>query len=99
MKTNCFILKWDQMPEKIQSQVMQWHGLRDCLIPITSNSEFTVEDYRKGMEAIDNLHRNSTYFRGTLEEFIDDYRLDFDVWFINQKFDLEGVDKILIDLF
>ena len=35
---------------------------------------------------------------GGLQKFIKEYDLDFLVWLIKQNFDLENVDKILINI-
>lgn len=40
--------------------------------------------------------KNNNY-KGTLEEFIKDYGLEMDVWFINCGYDFTGVKMIIID--
>ncbi len=42
-------------------------------------------------------HQCESAFVGTLEQFITDYGLSFDVWIMNQGFNLD-VTKILIDI-
>ena len=40
---------------------------------------------------------NDNNYKGTLEEFINDYGLQLDVWFINSGYDFTGITQIIID--
>jgi hypothetical protein len=100
MKTTCFIIKFTKLPDHVKEVVKSWCGFHnDCLIP--SRTEFEAEDYAEGMAAIEDYHKDqvdTNNYKGTLEKFIKDYGLEFDVWMIEQKFNLKGVKRILIDI-
>jgi hypothetical protein len=40
---------------------------------------------------------NNNNYKGTLEEFIEEYGLKVEVWFINCGYDFTGVKEIIID--
>lgn len=99
-KRTFLILNWLEMPDNIKDIVSEWNGFsNDSLIKLLS--EFSIEDFKNGMKCIeeymeDQIENNG--FVGNLEKFIKEYGLEFEVWFIEQKFDLKGVDDILINI-
>lgn len=105
-KKNCLILKWTSLPPDIKERVKGWVGFHNnCLIPV--RSEFSVKEYGKGMAAVEAYYEdqkatNGSFSKyvpcGTLEGFIKAYGLYFDVWFVQQNFDLEGIDRILVEV-
>lgn len=94
----CLIVEWVDFPRNIKDIVADWHGFHnDCIVPL--RSDFTAKDFREGMKCIENYWKDQSDnndFKGTLQEFIKEYGLDFEIWFIKQKFDLTDVDEILI---
>jgi hypothetical protein len=99
-KANCLILEYIKLPKSIMNVISEWCGFHnDCLLKVST--EFTVSAYKEGMKAIKDYWKDqvkTNNYKGTLEKFIKDYGLEFDVWFIEQKFDITGVDEILIDI-
>lgn len=60
------------------------------------------EDYGKSfsqehLEQYWKDQTNKNNYKGTLDEFIKDYGLEMDVWFINCGYDFTGIKRILID--
>ena len=49
----------------------------------------SVEEYWKEQQ-------ESNGFKGDLKAFIKEYGFEFDVWFIEQNFDLKGVQDIAV---
>jgi hypothetical protein len=95
-KKTCLILEWIKLPTSIKDKIKNWHNFHnDCII--TLNSEFSAKDLCKGMTAIEEYWRDQNY-DGTLQAFIKKYNLDFEVWIIEQNFDLSDIDEILIDI-
>jgi len=56
-----------------------------------------IEEYYKDQKET-NYNFSKYVPCGTMEGFIKNYGLDFDIWFIKQNFDLEGVDRILVEV-
>lgn len=101
-KLTCLIVKYTDLPKNIQHILEQQ---RECLSNgtfIEHYSEFPIKELTKGMECIseyyqDQCNLDGPYkFEGSLDHFITKYGLEFEIWLINQHFDLTGIDKILI---
>lgn len=102
-----FIIEWSSLPKEQKDFV--YENLTDRFengVFIEWPTEFTpyneesfqdtltmkeIENYWNGQSKINN-------YKGTLDEFIEDYGLKFEVWIIEQKFDLTGIKKILIKI-
>ena len=99
-KKTFLVLEYGSLPKKMKLIIKEWCGFHnDCHLPL--RSEFDLADFRKGMSEIDNYRTEqiaSGNFKGTLKQFIKEYGLDFEVWFIEQNFDLEGVDEVAVEV-
>lgn len=99
-KKTVVFLKYTSLPQEFKEQIREWCGFsNDCILPL--RSELTTKNIRAGMISIydywvDQTHTNN--YKGTLDDFVVDYGLKFEVWLIEQDFDLENVDKICIDI-
>lgn len=100
MKTTCFIVEYTSLSKPLRERISDWCGFHnDCLLPM--RSEFMAEDLCRGMAAVEEYWKDQQeagLFQGDLAAFIKSYGLEFDVWLIEQKFDLEGVEKILVNV-
>jgi hypothetical protein len=95
-KKRVLFVSYADLPKPIKESVREWIGFsNDCVLPLSS--EFDVEAYREGMKAVED-YKSDQKFKGTTEEFIKAYGLEFDVWFIGQNFDLTDVDLILVNV-
>ena len=99
-KKTMLLIEFIEMPKPIMEVVRGWCGFgNDCIVPL--RSEFNVKSFAKGMVEIESYweqQKKTNSYEGTLEQFIKDYGLAFEVWFIEQKFDLTGVDKIAVNV-
>lgn len=99
---NCLILAYTELPQHIQDIIRKFNGFnRDCLLRISKYSELSVKDYIKGMVSIEEYYidqKQTNNFTGTLENFIDEYRLEIDKWIIEKKFNLTNIDEILVEI-
>jgi hypothetical protein len=105
MKKVCLIIEWIKLPQNLKDLIKKRyeHFYRD--IYLKHRSEFCARtDYIQGMKCIEDYYTDQTSsdmedkyrFKGTIEEFIVSYGLEFDVWIIEQNFDFVGVEEILI---
>ena len=94
------IIDWSELPRDIRDTVSEWQGFHnDCFLPC--RSEFEPKDYKKGLSAINEYYTDqmtTNGFNGSLDDFVKDYRLEFDMWIIKQGFDFDKVDMILIEV-
>ena len=101
-RKHCLILKWTQLPDPMKKLVRSWHGFHnDCLLSHSIRSEFSAKELRQGIKALEDYRQEQidiNNFQGSLEEFIKKYRLEFDHWIIQQAFNLEDIDEILVDV-
>lgn len=104
-----FIVDWLSLPQEQQDYVtnmldgrmkngalLEWHTeLGPC------GSEKSFKDTLT-MEQIESYHKDQSEtngFIGDLDDFIDEYGLKFEIWMIEQNFDIEGIKKIYIDVY
>lgn len=98
-RKTCLFLEWVDMPKKIQDKVADWHQFGNDII-LKMSSEFEPCDL-KDMTAIEEYWQDQSKtngFEGDLKKFIKEYGLEFEMWVVEQKFDLEGIDKILVEV-
>ncbi len=98
MRTLCFIIKRKTLPKDIQDEVHEWERFNNNGL-VELYSELNGE-HHKGITAIEDYFKDqceTNNYRGDINAFINDYNLLIDKWLIDQKFDLTGVKKILID--
>jgi hypothetical protein len=99
-KYTVFIIDFYDLPKHVRDVVKEWHGFgNDVFLPI--QSEFDIESWSKGISEVESYWKdqcNIKNYEGSFDNFIKDYYLKFDIWFMEQKFDLTGIDKILIDV-
>ena len=99
-KKTCLFIEWTKLPKPFKELTSESLGFSNyCNIPM--RSEFQPVDLAKGMIVIEDYwkHQKDTNgFEGTLQDFIENYGLQFEVWLIEQKVDLTGVDEILINV-
>lgn len=98
MKTTVFILEFTELPKQFQKEIADHERFHnDCYL--RHLSEFEPEDYMKGMSEVKNYYKDqkeNNNYKGSFKKFIVDYSLEFDIWIMEQKFDLTGVEEILI---
>jgi len=101
-KRNCLILEWRKLPEALKKDVADRERFgNDILLKMHSEfkprelSEAALRSYYDGQVA-----RTDEYatFRGSYEEFIEEYGLQMEVWLVEQGFDLADVDEVLINV-
>lgn len=99
-RPKCLIINYLEMPQPIKDVVAEWCGFgNDCLIPIRSEFDYDLKNYnQKGMEDYHKDQVETNGFKGDLKKFIKDYGLEFDQWFIEQNFNLKGVNRILVEI-
>lgn len=103
-----FIIDWISLPkdwqdfvaERLENRVgngvmCRWY---------TELEPYGEQDYQESMtmDSIKSYHKDQSEtngFKGSLDEFIDEYGLEFEVWMIEQKFDLAGIKNIYIDVY
>jgi hypothetical protein len=95
-----FILDLCELPIEVRNCVKKWLGFHnDTYLPV--RSEFDPESWSKGMSEVEAYWKDQKEcrnYKGSLEDFIKDYALEFDIWFIQQNFDLTGIDQVLVDV-
>ena len=105
------ILDYLQLPKLLQDRVAGWCGFHnDCLLPCRSefspNGEETWETSLTSKQVAD-YHRdqaNNKYnpFTGSLADFITEYRLEFEVWLIEQiesgNINVRNIEAIYINI-
>lgn len=107
------VIDYNEMPDEIQDIFRQRESFHnDCFIKFHSEMEpfpygqdkdkdwaetctmAHIESYWQ-----EQLKSNSKYCQAkTIEEFIDDYGLQAEVWLINSGINLKGIQKILIEI-
>lgn len=95
------ILDWHDLPQKFKDEVgeREYFG-NNRYLPFYS--ELDVAHIRKGMPAVEDYWKDQQVrsgFNGDIQEFIVRYGLEMTVWVIEQNFDLDGVQEILIKVF
>lgn len=102
-----FIIEWCTLPQEQKDEVYRVFDHRFCNdVMIKWPSEFEPwreESYQDTLttEQIEDYWKDQTNtngFKGDLDTFIEEYGLKFDVWIIEQNFDLTGIKKIYIDI-
>ncbi len=79
-KKTILILDWTKMPKAIKQEVQNW-GIMGKDGYFSIRSEFSVDDFRRGRIAVEEYHKDQTEtngYKGTVEQFIEDYNLRFD---------------------
>ena len=106
-KETVFIIEWVSLPDEWKAYVKDKfdHYFRnDIMFTLPSEFEPTEGDHwgeTLSQESIAGYHSDQVEtngFEGDLEHFIEDYSLQFEVWMLEQGFDLNGVTTILIDV-
>jgi hypothetical protein len=100
VKKVAYVLDWLDLPEPIKEQVADWHAFANDVY-LKMGGEFKPRDLAKGMVVIEAYYKDqcrSNGFKGTLEDFIKDYGLEFEVWVIHQGFPLDDVDILLVSV-
>ena len=113
-KEEVFIIEWYTLPQeqrKWVSEHLDYRFANDILIEWPSEyqpwpkdedaTEWETWDNTLSMEKIESYWKDqceTNNFKGDLDDFIEDYGLKFEIWIIEQKFDLTGIKKILIDI-
>jgi hypothetical protein len=106
---NTIIIEYTSLPENIKNDIASWCGFsNDCLLPFRSEFEPCSSDRGTDswdtsltQEQLEEYHKDqieTNNFKGDLENFILRYGLTFEKFLIDQKIDLKGIDKILIDI-
>ncbi len=84
----------------MKETISEWLGFHNnCLLPL--RSEFEPENLKRGLPSIYKYWQEQVKdnnYKGDFEKFIEDYGLEFEIWFIKQKFNLDGVERILIEI-
>ena len=98
----CLILSWAELPKEIKEVIKEWVGFNnDCLLPIRSEfdnpNEITMNEINDYFIEQQNNGEHSCKAT-TIEDFITEYNLEFEAWIIEQNFQLDKIDKILIDI-
>jgi hypothetical protein len=65
--------------------------------PSVSKEDYAQTFTQAHLEKYWKDQTNNNNYKGTLEEFIKDYGLKMDVWFINCGYDFTGIKIIIID--
>jgi hypothetical protein len=98
MRKTCIIVEWKDLPDELKSKVTEWDLFhKDVYLPLYS--EFHPSEYQKGMAVVEEYWEDQKKTNGyteTLDDFIYDYRLEFDVWLIKQEFDFKDAELVLI---
>ena len=85
------------MPDNFANDVMaKWFSE---LEPLASGKETWGESLTHEQLAAyhqDQIKTNN--YKGDLQQFISDYRLEFEAWILEQNFDLSGVKTLLIEI-
>ncbi len=106
-KETVLILEWAKLPQEIKNYFREYLSFNnDCLMPVLG--EFApsgdetwadsltfekIEEYHKDQRA------NGLYDSENLDDFIKDYGLEFEVWFIAQNIDLTGIKTVLVEMY
>jgi hypothetical protein len=106
-KKTFLIVEWTKLPENIRNNIADNQSFsNDCFLPIYS--EFDLSDYNNFEEQINSYWQDQLVGNhyvdkekiATLENFITEYGLEFDVWLANyikdNNIDITGVDEVLI---
>lgn len=98
-KLNVLMLEFTKLPLYLQNVVRRIESFQnDCILELSS--EFKPKDLtsiKKIKDCWKDQCKNKIYAKDFID-FISDYGLEFEIWIIDQKFDLNDVDKILIDI-
>lgn len=80
------VIGYTSLPEKCQERIRNWLGFsNDCLLPYSRRSEFGPTSLTQdSLEEYYNDQVRDNQFRGTLDEFIDEYGLVFDKYLIDE---------------
>jgi hypothetical protein len=93
-------LDYISLPDDMQTVVNKWLGFgNDRQLPFSDRSEF--EPKSLSMKEIATYHKEQSAnnnFKGTLDEFIAEYGLQFEKFLIEQNFNLKGVDEIVVNV-
>lgn len=103
-----FIIEWTTLPKEQRDYIVYILDQRfanDILLKWPTEfepfgDEKSFQDTLT-MEHITNYWNDQTTtngFKGDLDVFIEEYGLKFDIWIIEQNFDLTGIKKIYIDI-
>jgi hypothetical protein len=100
-KQEILIIDYALCPEAVQNKIKKQHNFhRDVLVPFYSEfSPCGKEDYASTLtnQKLEEYWADQTRtnnFKGTLEEFIEEYGLQADKWLIDCDYDFEGVKHI-----
>ena len=109
-----FIIEWASLPREQRDLVkdhldyrfandvfLEWHSEMQPYPLNDDATEWSSYDETLSMEQIESYWKDqceTNNFKGDLDDFIKDYGLKFEIWILEQKFDLTGIRKILIDV-
>jgi len=100
---NCLIIQYRNLPPEIKEDIKGWVGFHnDCLIPVRTELEGLgsmeeIEAYHRDQEANNPKYKEYNP-SGTLEGFIEAYGLKFDAWLAEQDFNMEDVERVLVEI-
>lgn len=66
--------------------------------PCSSRENYSHTLTQPQLEEYWQTQTTTNDFVGTLEEFIEDYRLQFDKWLIDCGYDFKGIKEIILDM-
>lgn len=102
VRKTVLILEYTSLPSDIAEVVADWSGFRnDVCLDMELRSEFNPADLANGVECIKEYWRDqksTNSYKGAFEKFVKDYGLQFEMWLVEQKFDLDGIDQIFINV-
>lgn len=102
-----FIIEWNTLPKEQQDYIVWLYDQRihnDIILKWgTEFCPYREESFQDSLttEAITDYWKDQTEtngFQGSLDNFIEAYGLKFEVWMIEQNFDLAGIKTIYIDI-
>lgn len=102
-----FIIEWYTLPKEQRDYIFDMLDHRihnDVMIKWPTEFEPYAEESFQDTLTMDHItsywkgQTETNEFKGNLDDFINEYGLKFDVWIIEQNFDLTGIKKIYIDI-